>query len=230
MLVNRTTEGAHMSDGIHRCPAATEGATTPDASDDVADDAVLDLAVPARSRDAVVVATSGDELLAGVDERSPFKTSDSRSGSRFERVSSGGVAMILKYLCVDDDWIVRGTGDLNCRVLTLIESGLFDQVPGCVDHATVAAAPYVSAHGHRGAALMMRDVGHLLVPPGDTVVAPDSQRRYLEHMAALHAQWWEHPDAVDTGVSRADRACVQSTPSTSGCRRHRRPGRRGRVP
>jgi Phosphotransferase enzyme family len=153
---------------------------------------------PPRSQNAVVVATSVEELLAEVDERSPFKTSDSRSGSRFERVSSGGVSMILKYLCVDDDWIMRGTGDLDCRVLTLIESGLVDQMPECIDHAMVAAAPYISAQGHRGAALMMRDVAHLLVPPGDTVIAPDSHRRYLEHMAALHAKWWEREDAVDT--------------------------------
>lgn len=150
-----------------------------------------------RSHDAVVVASSVDELLADVDERRPFKTSDSRSGSRFERVSTGGVPMILKYLCVDDDWIMRGTGDLDCRVLTLIESGVVDKLPECIDHAAVAAAPYVSQHGHRGAALLMRDVGHLLVPPGDAVIAPDSHRRYLEHMAALHAEWWGRADAVD---------------------------------
>jgi hypothetical protein len=150
-----------------------------------------------RSPDTVVVASSVEELLAGVDERSPFKTSDSRSGCRFERVCSGGVAMILKYLCVDDDWIMRGTGDLDCRVLTLIESGLLDRVPECIDHAMVAAAPYVSAHGHRGAVLMMRDVGQLLVPPGDAVITPDSHRRYLEHMAAMHATWWGRGEAVD---------------------------------
>jgi hypothetical protein len=105
--------------------------------------------------------------------------------------------MILKYLCVDDDWIMRGTGDLDCRVLTLIESGLLDRLPDCIDHATVAAAPYVSQRGHRGAALLMRDVGEALLPSGDTVIATDSHRRYLENMAALHAQWWGRAGAVD---------------------------------
>ena len=151
-----------------------------------------------RSGRGVAVVASVDELLAGVDERSPFATSDSRSGSRFERVTAGGEPMIVKYLCVDDDWIMRGTGDLACRVLSLIQSGVLDEVPGCIDHAMVAAAPYVSEHGHRAAALLMRDVGECLVPPGDSVITHDSHRRFLEHMAALHAQWWERTAGVDT--------------------------------
>jgi hypothetical protein len=150
-----------------------------------------------RPKNTVRVASSLDELLADVDERSPFKASDSLSGSRFERVTVHGVAMVLKYLCVDDDWIMRATGDLDCRVLTLIGLGVIDQVPECIDPAVVAVAPYVSQHGHRGAALLMRDVGHLLVRPGDAVIPLESHRRYLEHIAALHAEWWDRADGVD---------------------------------
>ncbi len=105
--------------------------------------------------------------------------------------------MILKYMCVDDDWIMRGTGDLDCRVLTLIQSGIVDQLPECIDHGMMAAAPYVSQRGHRGAALLMRDVGNLLVPPGHDVISLTSHRRYLEHMAALHAEWWGRADTLD---------------------------------
>jgi hypothetical protein len=148
--------------------------------------------------DAVRVASSLDELLADVDERSPFKASDSLSGSRFEKVSVGGVPMVLKYLCVDDDWIMRATGDVGCRVLTLIASGVIDQLPACIDTAVAAVAPYVSTHGHRGGALLMRDVGHLLVPPGDDIISLDSHRHYLEHMAALHAAWWGRANTLDT--------------------------------
>jgi Ser/Thr protein kinase RdoA (MazF antagonist) len=43
----------------------------------------------------------------------------------------------------------------------------------------------------------MRDVGHLLVPPGDDVIPLESHRRYLEHMAALHAAWWGRADTLD---------------------------------
>lgn len=150
-----------------------------------------------RARGAVRVASSLDEMLADVDETSPFKPSDSRSGSGFEKVISGGVPMIVKYLCVDDDWIMRGTGDLNCRALTLIQAGVMDDLPECIDHTMVATAPYRSRHGHRGAALLMRDVGDLLVPPGDTVIAHGSHRRYLENMATLHARWWGRAEAVD---------------------------------
>lgn len=150
-----------------------------------------------QPREAVRVATSLDDLLAGVDERSPFKASDSLSGSSFERVSVGGTSMVLKYLCVDDDWIMRATGDLGCRLLTLVASGVIDSLPECLDPAVVAVAPYVSPQGHRGAALLMRDVGDLLVPPGDAAISLDSHRRYLEHMATLHAQWWGGVDTVD---------------------------------
>jgi hypothetical protein len=145
----------------------------------------------------VRVAHSLRELLAGVGERRAFKTSDSLSGSRFERVSVGGTPMILKYLCVDDDWIMRATGDLECRVLTLIGSGMIDEVPPCIDHAVVAAAPYFSEHGHRGAALLMHDVGPQLVPPGSGLISLDSHRRFVEHMAALHAAWWGRAETVD---------------------------------
>jgi hypothetical protein len=46
MLVNRTTEGTHMSDVIDRFTAAIEGATIPGATDVFAPDAVLDATVP----------------------------------------------------------------------------------------------------------------------------------------------------------------------------------------
>lgn len=150
-----------------------------------------------RPDHAVEVASSIEELLAGVDDRRPFKAGDSLSGSRFEKVMRGGAPMIVKYLCVDEDWIMRGTGDLQCRVLTMIESGVIDGLPACIDHALIGVAPYVSQRGHRGAALLMRNVAQLLVPPGNDVISLDSHRRHLDHMAALHAEWWGRADAVD---------------------------------
>jgi thiamine kinase-like enzyme len=143
---------------------------------------------------AVRVIPSLSALLADVGLREPFKTSDSLSGSRFERVRLDGEPMILKYVSLDDDWIMRGTGDLDCRALRFFSSALVDRLPLCIDHATVAVAPSLSSHGHRGAALLLRDVSAMLVPPGETRIDLERHLRFIDHMAQLHAAFWDWND------------------------------------
>jgi hypothetical protein len=70
------------------------------------------------------VASTVDELLAGAESRQPVQTGDSKSGARFERVMIDGQPHMVKYLHVDDDWIMRSSGDLGCRPL---ESGGFSR-------------------------------------------------------------------------------------------------------
>jgi len=53
-----------------------------------------------------------------------------------------------------------------------------------------------SRHGHKGAALLLRDVGGLLVPPGSDVIPLDTHMRFIEHMAELHASYWGFHDAI----------------------------------
>jgi len=142
------------------------------------------------NRDAVLVFPSVDDLLAEVSSREPFLTSDSKSGSRFERVRYQGDAMILKYVSVDDDWIMRGTGDLDCRAARFLSSPMAKRLPASIDHATVAVAPNVSSHGHRGAVLLLHDVATLLVTPGDTFIGLDRHSRFIDHMAELQATFW----------------------------------------
>ena len=131
-----------------------------------------------------------DALLATLETRRPFKTADSLSGSRFEAVRHGGEPMILKYVCVDDDWIMRASGDLHCRQLTLFETGVLDHLPASIDHATVAVAPYVSEAGHRGGAFLMNDVATRLVQPGGDAIDLEMHLRFMEHMSDLHAAYW----------------------------------------
>ena len=145
---------------------------------------------------AVRVIPSVEDLLAELGTREPFKTSDSKSGSRFERVSYHGQPMIVKSVSLDDDWIMRGTGDLDCRALRFFSSTLIDRIPECIDHATVAVAPSVSRRGHRGAALLMRDVSAMLVLPGQTRIDIDRHLRFIDHMAELHAAFWGWRDDV----------------------------------
>jgi hypothetical protein len=145
---------------------------------------------------AVRVIPSLEDLLAELGTREPFKTSDSKSGSRFERVRYHGQPMILKYVSLDDDWIMRGTGDLDCRALRFFSSKLIDRIPERIDHATVAVAPNVSRRGHRGAALLMRDVSAMLVLPGQTRIDIERHLRFIDHMAELHAAFWGWRDDV----------------------------------
>lgn len=53
------------------------------------------------------VCSSMEELLQDAINRSPFLTTDSKSGSNFERVTIAGEPHIVKYVHVDDDWTMR---------------------------------------------------------------------------------------------------------------------------
>jgi Phosphotransferase enzyme family len=143
---------------------------------------------------SVRVLPSLDDLLGELGPREAFLTSDSKSGSRFERVTYGGERMVLKHVSIDDDWIMRGTGDLDSRTLRFFSSVLPERIPDSIDPTVVAVAPNRSRHGHRGAVLLLRDVSTLLVPPGDTQIGFDQHRRFIDHMAELHAAFWNWTD------------------------------------
>jgi len=134
-------------------------------------------------------ASSLDELLVGATERSPFLTSDSKSGSSFERVVVDGRPMILKHLHPDGDWTMRALGDVGCRPVEVWTSGLLDALPAIIDHTVVGAASGLGRNGW-GGALLMRDVSAELVPPGDAVLDLEVHRRFLDHMAELAATFW----------------------------------------
>jgi hypothetical protein len=139
------------------------------------------------------VIPSVDELLAGATSREPMKTVDSKSGALFERVVIDGERYVVKHLHVDDDWIQRVTGDLIPRPLLAWQLGVYDRLPECIDHATVAVAGGVGRNGW-GAALLMWDVADHLVPEGDDPLTVDQHLRYMDHMAALHAAFWGWAD------------------------------------
>ena len=47
-----------------------------------------------------------------------------------------------------------------------------------------------------GAALLIRDVGDRLVPPGNETVPIDQHRKFIDDMAALHAEFWGFRDSL----------------------------------
>jgi hypothetical protein len=136
------------------------------------------------------VAPSVDVLLAGA-LRSPMVPDDSYSGARFEWVVIDGQRHVLKYQDAHDDWLMRATGDLGRRYVSLWDHGILDAVPDVIDHATVGCA-----FDGRCGAILMRDVSHGLLPPGDVTFPIDQHRRFLDHMAALHATFWGWRDTI----------------------------------
>jgi hypothetical protein len=130
-----------------------------------------------------------DELLARASDRVDMKTSDSKSGSSFARVTIDGAAYVVKFSHCEDDWLQRCTGDLRCRPLVAWESGILDALPACIDHAIVGCAGGLGHNGW-GSALLMRDVSDDLVPEGDAPVSMELHLGFLDHVAQLHAAFW----------------------------------------
>ncbi len=141
------------------------------------------------------VVDSVDELLAGASDRQPIVSGDSKGGAALERVLIDGESFVVKHVHVDDDWIMRATGDITCRPLLVWQSGLIDRLPACFDTAMVGVAVGLGRNGW-GGALLMRDRSDWLVPEGDEEVPLEQHVRFLEHMGDLHAAFWGWEDTV----------------------------------
>src|SRR3954454_9306836 len=75
------------------------------------------------------VASSVEELLRGASHREPFLTSDSKSGSGFERVVIDGEQHVLKHVHPDRDWTMRFNNDVGCHPVQVWAAGLMDALP-----------------------------------------------------------------------------------------------------
>ena len=122
-------------------------------------------------------------------------SADAKSGGALERVVIDGERYVVKHLHVDDDWIMRATGDVTCRALLVWQSGLFDELPACFDTAMVGAAGGLGRNGWGCARCSMHDRSSWLLPEGG-VVPLDQHLRFLDHMAELHASFWEWEDTI----------------------------------
>lgn len=139
--------------------------------------------------------SSVEELTRGATTREPWKTADSLSGSSFERIEIDGERFVLKNLHVDDDWIQRAQGDIITRPVLMWTSGLFDALPESLDHTIVDVATGLGRNGW-GAAILMRDVSPSMVPVADGAISLEQHLRFLDHMAELHAHFWDFEDTV----------------------------------
>jgi hypothetical protein len=132
------------------------------------------------------VARSIDELIAGATERTPVRPSDGKSGSEFERLRLDGASHFLKVLSAEQDWIMRVTGNTTNWEFRVWSAGLYQQVPGEIDHAIVGMALDGTGPSAR-LAILMEDRADDLVPPGDDVLPLTQHRRFIDHLAAFHA-------------------------------------------
>jgi hypothetical protein len=159
----------------------------------------------------VAVHDTVESLLAGAEQREDWKTADSLSGSRFERVVIEGVPLVVKYSSLENDWIMRATGDLGGRQLRLLASPVLDTLPTCIDHTIVGCAPFTDPGGRRGVALLMRDASDALVPPGSEPIDMHQHRGFMQDMATMHAAYWGFRD--DAGLCPLSHRYVILTPT-----------------
>jgi len=135
-------------------------------------------------------ASSLEDLLAAASTREPWEPEDTKSGARFERVVIDGARYVLKYQDPRDDWLLRATGDPGERYVRLWERGLLDRLPDVIDSAVVACF----FDGTVGMVLLHDVSAHLLVPGAS--FSGSQHNRFLDHMAAMHAAFWDWRDDV----------------------------------
>ncbi len=155
----------------------------------------------------VEVVSSITELLTGATHREPLVGLAGKSGALLERVTINGERFVVKYLDHTKDWTMRAAGVLAGVPLELWRRGVLARLPDCFDQPIVAVArgpwreagPAATTTEHAGevTVLLMRDVSEWLVPVSDEPVPIADHRRFLDHMARLHARFWETDSDID---------------------------------
>ena len=134
------------------------------------------------------VASSIEELLAGATDRRPLE-GPGKSGAQLERVTIDGTPYVVKHLDLDADWTLRVAGIPGSATGELWRRGVLAELPDCFNQPIVAVAH--DTERPTLAALLMHDVGEWLVPATDEPVRETQHAAFLDHMAALHAHFWE---------------------------------------
>lgn len=153
------------------------------------------------------VLDSVDQLLVDAERRMPLDSAG-KSGARLERVVIDGAPYVVKYLDHEADWTLRAAAVPGSAVVELWRRGILDALPACIDQPIVAAAhdrerPTLSA-------ILMRDVGDALVPVCDDPITLGQHETFVDHMAAIHAEFWETERDID--VVTAERRYLELSP------------------
>jgi hypothetical protein len=145
------------------------------------------------------VAASLDELVAGATDRVAVRSSDAKSGARFEKLRLDGQPCFLKVLTAEDDWIMRVTGNTTNWEFQVWRAGVYQQLPECIDH-TILGMSLEGAGPSAQLSILMTDCSSDLVPPGDALLDEMHHLDLIDHMAAMHARffgWRDHLGLAD---------------------------------
>jgi hypothetical protein len=106
------------------------------------------------------------------------------------------LSLILKRMRPDESWLMRSSGDTRCREVQLWRHGLLVDMPSALCAPVLAAAYDEQA---REGALLLADVSRWLGTLADCAApAPAWQvRQYLDHLARLHAHYWQDARLTD---------------------------------
>lgn len=137
-----------------------------------------------------MVHDSVETLLAGVTESELMETTG-KSGAVLERVLLEGEPFVVKYLDAAGDWTMRAADVPGGAPLVVWSRGLLDALPDCFNQ------PIVGVADDGLTTLLMRDVSSWIVPATDEVVPLGQHEGFLDHMAALHAEFWETTRDID---------------------------------
>jgi hypothetical protein len=140
-------------------------------------------------------AGSVDELLAGATDVTTIDSAG-KSGARLDRVRIDDEPYVVKYLDPRTDWTMRAAG--ADATWEMWRRGLLDRLPDCINQPIVGLA-----RDGEITVLLMRDVSDWLVPVSDAPISLDQHLRFLDHMAAVHAEFWESRLDIDIVSTRA---------------------------
>jgi Phosphotransferase enzyme family len=144
------------------------------------------------------------ELLAAATHRELVRPPDGKSTSTFEKVTIDGERYFVKRQSRASDWIMRVTGDRVQRPYAVWCAGVLDAVPRAIDHAVVAME--LDGEGEDAElTMLMRDVGHRLLPEGDHPVSLRTHRVFVDHLACLSRAFWGFTDTIGGLTTLADR-------------------------
>jgi hypothetical protein len=153
------------------------------------------------------VAATPEELVAGTTDRVEVRSSDAKSGARFERLVIDGERLFLKSLSAADDWIMRVTGNTSNWEFKVWKAGIYGATPPVIDHTVRGMA----LEGDR-LFILMTDCGDDLVPSGDDQVPAAHHADFLDAMAAMHAHFLGWQD--DLGLQDLSRRWLFFAPET----------------
>jgi hypothetical protein len=160
------------------------------------------------SRDVRPVPPDLDRILASA-ERTPL-TTVGKSGARFERVQLDGSSYVVKHQDPAEDWLMRWAAVPGGSTVELWRRGIVDELPEGLERPVLA----VASDGVRSW-LLMRDFGPWLVPTTEGSIPAEQEARFLDHMAALHARFWDTTLAVDIVSPRRRYLCLSPAMATA---------------